>query len=71
MRTFDRIPDLSKRDTDGDDLRSAGIPLDDDDNFFMPTPMDDFCESKLRLIRACGQYATARVHDCTKCMCDR
>jgi hypothetical protein len=44
VRTSDRIPDFSVRDTDGDDLRSAGTTMDDDDNFFMTHPTDDFSD---------------------------
>ncbi len=38
-----RTSDSSARDTDGDDLRSAGIWMDVDD-FFMSNPMDDFSD---------------------------
>ena len=48
VRTSDRISDLSVRDTDGNDLRGAGITVDGDDNFFMTHPTDDF----LRLVYA-------------------
>jgi hypothetical protein len=44
VRTSDRIPDFSVRDTDGDDLRSAGITMDGDDDFFMTHPTDDFSD---------------------------
>ena len=44
VRTSDRIPSLSGRDTDGDDLRSAGITVDGDDDFFMTHPTDDFSD---------------------------
>ena len=44
VRTSDRIPDPSVRDTDGDDLRSAGITMDGDDDFFMTHPTDDFSD---------------------------
>jgi hypothetical protein len=44
VRTSDRISDLSVRDTDGDDLRSAGILMDGDDDFFMTHPTDDFSD---------------------------
>ena len=44
VRTSDRIPDPSVRDTDGDDLRSAGIHTDGDDDFFMTHPTDDFSD---------------------------
>ena len=44
VRTSDRIPDFSVRDTDGDDLRSAGTTMDDDDDFFMTHPTDDFSD---------------------------
>ena len=44
VRTSDRIPDPYVRDTDGDDLRSAGIRMDDDDDFFMSRPTDDFSD---------------------------
>ena len=44
VRTSDRIPDPSVRDTDGDDLRSAEIHTDDFDNFFMSIPKDDFSD---------------------------
>jgi hypothetical protein len=37
VRTFDRIPDLSVRDTDGDDPH-----MDGDDDVFMPHPTDDY-----------------------------
>ena len=58
------VPDPSVRDTDGDDLRSAGIYTDDNDDVFMSIPKDDSSDR----IRACGRYATARVHS-TKCEC--
>ena len=38
-----RTSDSSARDTDGDDLRSAGIWMDGDD-FFMSNPTDDFSD---------------------------
>ena len=41
--TLGRTSDISARDTDGDDLRSAGIWMDGDD-FFMSNPMDDFSD---------------------------
>ena len=41
--TLGRTSDISARDTDGDDLRSAGIWTDGDD-FFMSNPMDDFSD---------------------------
>ena len=46
VRTSDRIPDPSVRDTDGDDLRSAGIHTDDDDDddVFLSIPKDDFSD---------------------------
>ena len=44
VRTSDRIRDLSVRDTDGDDLRSAEIHMDGDDDYFMSHPTDDFSE---------------------------
>ena len=44
VRTSDRIPDFSVRDTDGDDLRSAGITMDVDDDFFMTHPTYDFSD---------------------------
>jgi hypothetical protein len=44
VRTSDRIPDPSVRDTDGDDLRSAGITMDGDDDFFMTHLTDDFSD---------------------------
>jgi len=44
VRTSDRIPDRSVRDTDGDDLRSAEIHTDDFDDFFMSIPKDDFSD---------------------------
>jgi hypothetical protein len=44
VRTSDRIPDFSVRDTDGDDLRSAGTTMDDFDDFFMSIPKDDFSD---------------------------
>ena len=43
-RTSDRIPDLSVRNMDGDDLRSADIHMDGDDDCFMPNPPDDFSD---------------------------
>jgi hypothetical protein len=44
VRTSDRIPDPSVRDTDGDDLRSAEIHTDDFDDFFMSIPKGDFSD---------------------------
>ena len=44
VRTSDRIPDPSVRDTNEDDLRSAGIHTDDDDDVFMSIPKDDFSD---------------------------
>ena len=44
VRTSDRIPDLYVRDTDGADLRSAGITMDGDDDFFMTHFTDDFSD---------------------------
>jgi hypothetical protein len=45
VRTSDRIPDPSVRDTNEDDLRSAaGIHTDDDDDAFMSIPKDDFSD---------------------------
>ncbi len=44
VRTSDRIPDPSVRDTDADDLRSAEIHTDDFDDFFMLIPKDDFSD---------------------------
>ena len=41
--TLARTSDISARDTDGDDLRSAGIWMDGDD-FFMSNPTDDFSD---------------------------
>jgi len=41
--TLGRTSDISARDTDGDDLRSAGIWMDGDD-FFMSNLMDDFSD---------------------------
>ena len=41
--TLGRTSDISARDTDGDDLRSAGIWMDGHD-FFMSNPMDDFSD---------------------------
>ena len=38
------VPDPSLRDTDGDDLRSAGIYTDDNDDVFMSIPKDDFSD---------------------------
>jgi hypothetical protein len=38
------VPDPSVRDTDGDDLRSAGIYTDDNDDVFMSIPKDDFSD---------------------------
>ena len=43
-RTSDRNPDLSVRNMDGDDLRSADIDMDGDDDCFMPNPLDDFSD---------------------------
>ena len=39
--TLVRTSDNSARDTDGDDLRSAGIWMDGVDDFFMSIPTDD------------------------------
>ena len=39
--TLGRTSDISARDTDGDDLRTAGIWMDGDDDFSMSNPMDD------------------------------
>jgi hypothetical protein len=45
VRTSNRIPDPSVRDTDGDDPRgAAGIHTDDDDDAFMSIPKDDFSD---------------------------
>ena len=44
VRTSNRIPDPSVRDTDGDDRRSAEIHTDDFDDFFMSIPKDDFSD---------------------------
>ena len=44
VRTSDRNPDLSVRNMNGDDLRSADIDIDGDDNCFMPNPPDDFSD---------------------------
>ena len=44
VRTSDRIPDPSVRDTHEDDLCSAGIYTDDDDDVFMSIPKDDFSD---------------------------
>ena len=44
VRTSDRNPDLSVRNMNGDDLRSADIDMDGDDNCFMPNPPDDFSD---------------------------
>ncbi len=44
VRTSDRIPDPYVRDTDGDDLRSAGITMDGDGDFFMTHLTDDFSD---------------------------
>ena len=41
--TLGRTSDISARDTDGDDLRSAGIWMYGHD-FFMSNPMDDFSD---------------------------
>ena len=41
--TLGRTSDISARDTDGDDLRSAGTWMDGDD-FFMSNPTDDFSD---------------------------
>ena len=43
-RTSDRNPDPSVRNMDGDDLRSADIHMDGDDDCFMPNPPDDFSD---------------------------
>ena len=51
--TLGRTSDISARDTDGDDLRSAGIWMDVDD-FFMSNPMDDF-PFRLRQIASRGK----------------
>jgi hypothetical protein len=48
-----RTSDSSARDTDGDDLRSAGIWMDCDDYFFTSNPMDDF-PFRLRQIASRG-----------------
>ncbi len=39
-----RTSGLSARDSDGDDLRSAGISMNIDDNWLMPNPVDDFSD---------------------------
>jgi hypothetical protein len=44
VRTSYRNPDLSVRNMNGDDLRSADIDIDGDDNGFMPNPPDDFSD---------------------------
>jgi hypothetical protein len=44
VRTSDRIPDPSVRDTDGDDLLSAEIHMDGSDEFFMSHMTDDFSD---------------------------
>ena len=44
VRTSDRNPDLSVRNMNGDDLRSADIDIDGDDNCFMPNPPHDFSD---------------------------
>ena len=44
VRTSDRNPDLSVRNMDGDDLRSADIHMDGDDDCFMPNPPDIFSD---------------------------
>ena len=45
VRTSERNPDLSVRNMIGDDLRSADIDMDgDDNNCFMPNPPDDFSD---------------------------
>ena len=44
VRTSDRIPDPSVRDTDGDDLLSAEIHMDGTDEFFMSHMTDDFSD---------------------------
>ena len=49
-----RTSDSSARDTDGDDLRSAGIWMDSDDYSFMSYPMDDF-PFRLRQIASRGK----------------
>ena len=44
VRTSDRNPDLSVRNMHGDDLCSADIHMDGDDDCFMPNPPDDFSD---------------------------
>jgi hypothetical protein len=44
LRTSDRNPDLSVRNMDADDLHSADIDIDGDDDCFMPNPPDDFSD---------------------------
>jgi len=44
VRTSDRNPDLSVRNMDADDLHSADIDIDGDDDCFMPNPPDDFSD---------------------------
>jgi len=44
VRTSDRNPDLSVRNMDADDLRSADINMGGDDDCFMPNPPDDFSD---------------------------
>ncbi len=44
VRTSDRIPDPSVRDTDGDDLLGAEIHMDGTDDFFMSHMTDDFSD---------------------------
>jgi hypothetical protein len=44
VRTSDRIPDPSVRDTDGDDLLSAEIHMGGTDDFFMSHMTDDFSD---------------------------
>ena len=58
-----RTSDSSARDTDGDDLRSAGIWMDCDDYFFTSNPMDDvpFRLRQIALARqTAGTYPKAR-----------
>ncbi len=53
--TLGRTSDISARDTDGNDLRSAGIWMDGDD-FFMSNPADDFqIDTRARPVRLCSR----------------
>ena len=55
--TLGRTSDISARDTDGDDLRSAGIWMDGDDDFSMSNPMDDIAPSECMLHNFSAAFA--------------